>query len=310
MDNRILAKYICSEASLEEQQEVERWLNDSPHNRMELERLEKSIRFVVPRYQENSLNTDKAWKEMNPGKVKSLSIPFRRYLLQAASVIIILAAIGSMFLIFNQPEKDKWISITTRADERKEVYLPDSTLITLAGNSSLRYEANNYLLVKRNVQMKGKAFFSVKRNEARPFTVQMPVASIEVLGTSFQAEASDSSAGINVTTGKVRFSGEDTLQNVILTAGMSATYTTDTKKITLITEEDLNYLSWKTGLLRFNQTPLPEVITELNAYYNVSIPVPADVDKLKLTASFNNLPLEQVLLVINQTLDTSLSLKK
>lgn len=310
MDNRILAKYICSEASLEEQQEVERWLNDSPRNRMELERLEKSIRFVVPRYQGNSLNTDSAWKRLTIGNEKSLPVSFRRYLLQAASVIILLITIGSIYFIFNKEDKKQWISVSTHPGEIKEVYLPDSTLITLAGNSIVRYEVKEYQKARRNVQMKGKAFFNVRRNEAYPFTVQMPVAGIEVLGTSFQAEASDSSAEIKVSTGKVRFSGNDIQQNVILTAGMSATYTSETKEIILITEEDLNYLSWKTGLLRFNQTPLSEVIAELNAYYNVSIPAPADADKLKLTASFNNLPLQQVLLVINQTLDTSLSLKQ
>lgn len=310
MDNRILAKYICSEASFEEQQEVERWLNDSPRNRMELERLKKSIRFVVPRYQENSLNTDSAWKRLTIGSEKSLPVSFRRYLLQAASVIILLITIGSIYFIFNKEDKKQWISVSTHPGEIKEIYLPDSTLITLAGNSTVRYEVKEYQKARRNVQMKGKAFFNVRRNEAYPFTVQMPVAGIEVLGTSFQAEASDSSAEINVSTGKVRFSGNDIQQNVILTAGMSATYTSETKEIILITEEDLNYLSWKTGLLRFNQTPLSEVIAELNAYYNVSIPAPADADKLKLTASFNNLPLQQVLLVINQTLDTSLSLKQ
>ena len=36
-------------------------------------------------------------------------------------------------------------------------------------------------------------------------------------------------------------------ENVILTAGMSAQYSMENKEITVVTEEDVNKLAWRTG---------------------------------------------------------------
>ena len=109
-------------------------------------------------------------------------------------------------------------------------------------------------------------------------------------------------------TGKVSFgaTGCET-DKVILTAGMSASYSMESKGITILEEEDLNTLSWKTRQLRFNDTPLEKVVSDLSEYYQVNIINKAETPNLKLTATFNDLPLEDVLLVINQTLDTRLA---
>lgn len=308
MDNEILAKYLCGEASPAETEEVESWINDSPRNRMETEHLKKSISFVASRYRENSLNADIAWKKLNIKIKSSKTVPFRRYWLQIASVLIIIVSIGSIFLVHR--DASEWIAISTLPNETKEVFLPDSTLITLSGSSSVLYEVKEYSKERRVVKIEGKAFFEVKRNETHPFLAKTPVAQVEVLGTTFQVKASDMETEVNVETGKVRLSGDDSKENIILTAGMSALYTKNNNEIKIISEEDINYLSWKTGLLRFNETPLNEVINELNEYYKVTLINNYKTDSYKLTASFNNMPLEEVLTVINQTLDINLSIKK
>ena len=59
--------------------------------------------------------------------------------------------------------------------------------------------------------------------------------------------------------------------------------------------------------MRFNDTPLEKVVSDLSEYYQVNIINKAETPNLKLTATFNDLPLEDVLLVINQTLDTRLA---
>ena len=41
----------------------------------------------------------------------------------------------------------------------KDVYLPDSTLVALAGDSWIRYDAKRYDKERRAVEMNGKAFF-------------------------------------------------------------------------------------------------------------------------------------------------------
>lgn len=269
-------------------------------------KLEQRIRFVAKHYEEGRLDTDKAWQQFAAKHQVRRTVSFRRYWMAAASVLLLLIGFGTYYITDrNSPE---WVAITTIPGQIKDVYLPDSTLISMAGNSSIRYDAKSYGKERRVVEMKGKAFFKVTRNETRPFSVYTERTEVTVLGTSFQINEQPDGTDVNVMTGKVSFgaTGNET-DKVILTAGMSASYSMESKGITLLEEEDLNTLSWKTRQLRFNDTPLEKVIGDLNEYYQVKVINKAENTNLKLTATFNDLPLEDVLLVINQTLDTRLA---
>lgn len=267
---------------------------------------EKRILFVAKRYKEGALDADKAWKQFAADRQIVRRIPLRRYMMAAAAVVLVLVGIGTLLVVEkNQP---KWVAVNTAAGQLKDVYLPDSTLVSLAGNSSIRYDSKTYGKQRRVVEMSGKGFFQVTRNQARPFSVQTKHTEVTVLGTSFQINEQDTGTEVNVETGKVCFAVAGSKDyNVILTAGMSAEYSMEKKEIVLLTEDDTNYLSWKTGQLRFNDTPIDRVITDLEDYYQTRIINRTKNTDARLTATFNHLPLEDVLMVINQTLDVRLA---
>lgn len=269
------------------------------------DKLEQRIRFVAKHYAEGRLDAGRAWQRFAAEhKVVRRSF-LRRYWMGAAAVLLLLIGIGTFFLTGRQ--ESEWVSITTHPGQLKEVCLPDSTWISLAGNTTVRYDRMNYGKQRRAVEMTGKAFFQVKRNEARPFSVTTTETVVTVLGTSFQVCASGSDAEVHVTTGKVSFLAVDKNEHVVLTAGMSASYSKDKQEITVSSDqEDQNYLAWKTGKLQFKETPLEQVIEDLNDYYQVKIRNRSATSGLKLTATFERLPLAEVLMVINQTLDTRL----
>ena len=226
-------------------------------------KLEQRIRFVAKHYEEGRLDTDKAWQQFAAKHQVRRTVSFHRYWMAAASVLLLLIGFGTYYITDrNSPE---WVAITTIPGQIKDVYLPDSTLISMAGSSSIRYDAKSYGKERRVVEMKGKAFFKVTRNETRPFSVYTERTEVTVLGTSFQINEQPDGTDVNVMTGKVSFgaTGNET-DKVILTAGMSASYSMESKGITLLEEEDLNTLSWKTRQLRFNDTPLEKVIGDLN----------------------------------------------
>ena len=91
---------------------------------------------------------------------------------------------------------------------------------------------------------------------------------------------------------------------------MSANFSMETQEINLLEDKSSNFLSWKTGVLRFHNAPLEEVIEDLTDYYNVPIKSRMRLRGEKLTATFESLPVDQVLLIINQTLDVHLSVEK
>lgn len=267
-------------------------------------KLEQRIRFVAKRYREGSLDTDKAWKKFASEHGVNRKPLFQRYWIGAAAVVLALVGLGTWYAV--ERKAPDWVVVTTAAGQMKDVYLPDSTMIALAGDSWIRYDAKRYGKERRAVEMNGKAFFQVTRNEARPFSVQTRLIEVTVLGTSFQVEELPAVAEVNVVTGKVRFTAGEKEEDVILTAGMSAQYSMKEKEIIVETEEDANALAWRTGLLRFHETPLEKVIEDLGDYYQVKITNRTRNDGAKLTATFNNLPLEEVLQVVNQTLDARL----
>lgn len=81
----------------------------------------------------------------------------------------------------------------------------------------------------------------------------------------------------------------------------------DTNELTVLEEQDANYLAWETGELRFNNTPVEKVIEDLSEYYGAPVRSRSMLRGEKLTATFERMPLEDVLLIINQTLDLRLT---
>ena len=71
--------------------------------------------------------------------------------------------------------------------------------------------------------------------------------------------------------------------------------------------QDPNYLSWKTKIISFTDTPLREVISTLNSVYKVDITNEIlDESACRFTANFNNTPLEEVLEVLELSLGVTI----
>lgn len=64
----------------------------------------------------------------------------------------------------------------------KEYYLPDSSLVVLNSNSTIKYHYNNFT-GERSVVLRGEAIFNVR--DGRKFTVEFDGGKVKVLGTSF-----------------------------------------------------------------------------------------------------------------------------
>ena len=167
------------------------------------DRFEKRLRFVVRHYKERSLDEDKAWKRFAFRQGIRRQVAFRRYWMAAASVVLLLIGFGTFYV--KERNNPEWVSVATVSGQLKDVYLPDSTLVSMAGNSTLRYDVKKYGKERRVVEMTGKAFFQVKRNEARPFSVHTAMTEVTVLGTSFQVSEQPDMTEVDVVTGKVRF---------------------------------------------------------------------------------------------------------
>lgn len=188
----------------------------------------------------------------------------------------------------------------------KQVTLPDGSLITLNSNTEITYLKSFEENATRSVELTGEAFFEVERNPEQPFVVQLNGGTVEVLGTSFNIQAYKKMDVIDVVvaTGTVRFGSEVKAESVVLEAGDRGILNKENNQVNQEMNTDVNFLSWKTRQIVFEDMSLDQVIQTLNRLYDANITIIAEsAENCKVTVTFDHQSLEAILSVLEETLD-------
>lgn len=236
---------------------------------------------------------------------KFISNPMYRF---AAAILIAAVLLVSGYEVFYNPSATEvMLELTTANKVLNTFTLPDGTLVTLNSDTKVFYP-KKFGRKTREISIEGEAFFEVKPNKNKPFIIHAGKAQIKVVGTSFSVSAYPETKLVEVIvqTGKVQVMNKmaETLQTeeLILTPGDKGTLVYESKTLQKTTNQDPNFLAWKTHNLIFKATSLREVIDNLEKVYKVNISL-ADpkLNELLLTAQFNNYPLDFILKVIETT---------
>jgi transmembrane sensor len=115
---------------------------------------------------------------------------------------------------------------------------------------------------------KGEAYFEVAHLSGRPFVVHAGSRTITVLGTKFSVRRDDDKVTVSVVEGSVRVAdSEDALPATVIKGGDMAIARGPATLLTANSEERVeNALSWREGVLSFDQSPLSDVAAEFNRY--------------------------------------------
>lgn len=268
---------------------------------------DRMIDFVAKSYEENRFDPKKALARLQNGSLRrSLSLSKRTVMLKRIAGVAAAAAVG-IFLYLS------WLTQWTgyaAYDIAQTFTLPDSSSVTLAPGSTLRLQKHKD---KRLVQMTGKVYFNVRHDDRAPFRVDAGSGFVKVLGTRFQVDSRDP-ISVSVVSGKVLFSairsGEEAL---ILTKGQSAVLDPAASKPVEITPKHPNPAAWATGEFIYDNTPLPEVLSELSEYYDVTL-VAFDAghssgESRRLSGEFSTSSLQEILNLINSALGTDIQIE-
>lgn len=180
-----------------------------------------------------------------------------------------------------------------------QVTLSDGTRVWLNAESRLIYPTR-FDGDARNVELEGEAFFEVS-SSTKPFFVQSSDQIIEVLGTEFNISA----YGDNLQTTTTLVSGSVSLQNRqsaqvrTLEPGEQAIVRED--KVGVRTVDVADYTAWKDGLFVFNDTPLLEVLGQLQRWYGVDLKDEVVPDLHFKGGIRRDVPLSQVLAMLEAT---------
>lgn len=213
----------------------------------------------------------------------------------AAAAIILLIGIGflSQRYLMGSPE----MVIARAGDLKKEVTLPDGSAVTLNKQAELLYP-EKFNRRNREVMLRGEAFFEVESDPDWPFKVDVnKKAMVEVLGTSFNisSDAEANSITVQVVEGKVAFSpAEEGFPFIVLVKDQQATLSGGS----IQREEvmDRNLMSWKTGILYFDQTRIGDMARLLSIHYGQKIRLDENIPSdITFTSTIDNQEFESVL---------------
>jgi ferric-dicitrate binding protein FerR (iron transport regulator) len=190
----------------------------------------------------------------------------------------------------------------TIAGQKSTIILPDNTIVTLNGESSLSYRGDWKEESLRSVSLTGEGYFKVTSNPQKPFVVNTSGISIKVLGTTFNVKSYDNDEAVETTLveGKVvieKDGEEDAIsESIELLPDQKAIFTKNSKQIVLENVKPESEAAWVKGSLVFEDEPFSEIVKDLERWYGTKIIVK---DKASLQCRFNtrieNESLEEVL---------------
>lgn len=268
---------------------------------------DRMIDFVAKSYEENRFDPKKALARSQNGSLhRSLSLSKRTVMLKRI-IGIAAAVIVGIFLYTSW--RTSWTDYMAY-DIPQTFTLPDSSSVTLAPGATLRLQRHKD---NRLVQMTGKVYFNVRHDDRAPFRVDAGTGFVKVLGTRFQVDALDSTS-VSVVSGKVLFTdSRSDGEGLILTKGQSAVLDPAASKPVEITPKHPNPAAWATGEFIYDNTPLPEVLSELSEYYGVTL-VAFDAghssgESRRLSGEFSTSSLQEILNLINSALGTDIQIE-
>lgn len=151
--------------------------------------------------------------------------------------------------------------------------LEDGTRVVLNAESSLRFP-ERFTGGERRVFLEGEAYLEVKRDERRPFLVEVERAVVRVLGTEFNVRAYPGEESLTaLVSGSVEVTvGEDSL---CLRPGEACVEGPGGRPLVKREVDLMEVLAWKNGEFVFKDMPLSAMMEELARWYDIEVECPA-----------------------------------
>lgn len=302
----LTVKYLSGQAGESDVKRLEDWVLASPDHKSTFNEIKQA--WMLSGIEDNTLGIDveAEWKAVRDEiflKNKVVQMKPRRglgfYLGLAAAIIVLVAA--SVWVFMPAPHSrilstQNLVAVNT---------LPDGSQVSLNQYASVAVQPE-FDKKERRLKLVGDAFFEVVKNPEKPFIVEAEEVEVKVLGTAFYVDSRQGQPNIEVIvqSGTVSVTAQD--QGIILNAGETGVYERASRQLRKQTNEDENFLAWKTDILVFDNEKLDIVVHALNRKFHAQIEMEiTDVSNCFITATFENKSLEAIIKIIEKTLGVS-----
>lgn len=260
-----------SQATADEYEEWQRWLNADPRHARAFHALEGTWRIsrqaaiALHSRDEPKLTRYRPDEPVSTWVRRRHNIRRRRVWAAAAAILILAGSAGVWWS--RQPA----IIQTAIAEQRNE-WLPDGSRITVGPLTRVSYRYN---AATRSLRLDtGQAFFEVTKDADRPFVVDTRRGRIVAVGTSFSVDVASDRLNVTVAEGTVQIEnaelpekpgGSAVAHPIMVSAGFRYIAARNGTSVTMLPSATPD-VSWRDGRLVYYGDPLSAVITDLNRY--------------------------------------------
>ena len=213
-----------------------------------------------------------------------------------AAAVLMLVACSWLFYTFTWDHAEE-MQYTTAYGEIKTIVLPDSSVVTLNGNSSIKYAYQKDVSLQREVWLEGEGFFEVNKkkittaddqSQVVKFVVHTDNLSIKVLGTRFNVRHRGEQTQVVLEEGSIQLDLKAQSDSLLMVPDEMVEVKKGAKQVHQKIVKAGDYIAWKEGILNFDGSSFSEISTVLKENYGLELQFvnKRDADLINLRGTF------------------------
>ena len=225
----------------------------------------------------------------------------------AATLLILLLTTYNYLDLWSNPEniepsnvEREYITKRNPNGIKNRIKLQDGTIVHLNSNSELTFP-KVFGTEKRELYLKGEAFFEVVKDKKRPFSVKVNGIKVVALGTSFNIKTNaDLETEISLLTGKVQIEHKATNKSEQLLPNERFIWKHQDSLFNKEKFESDDVIAWTKNVIVFRDADFEEIISTLTLWYGVEFEIIRKPKELTdYSGRFQDKSLDQVLEILS-----------
>lgn len=263
MNKELLCRFFEGTATLEEEQQVRQWVEESEDNRALFMRERKIYDALLLASSQSSLENKK-------------EVGTSLWMVSTAVAVFLLLLVSGLYWMRIRDERNfaaQYHTLQVPAGQRMKLILADNTNVWLNANTVFRYPST-FSKKDRTVYLEGEAYFEVSKNQEKPFIVKTDGGDIRVTGTSFNVKARSKNKIFETSLFEGGIDIYDNYQKMVsLKPNQKITF--ENGRLVVLQIADYDEYLWIKGLIAFNNRSLEDILETLAAYFDVPIRIEA-----------------------------------
>lgn len=270
-----LEKYLVGDASQQEKESVQQWIETDEKNRKEFATLRRLYDLALAHLPD----------EAPP--VRQQKRVFGGWLKIAVAIAITFTCSYYFLKLAPAREEAAMQTLHIPAGQRAELTLTDGTKVWLNSLTTFSFP-DRFSEASRDVFLEGEAYFEVAGDKTKPFSVHARSYDIRALGTEFNVIAYGSEQGkfeTSLIEGEVEILSPNCDRSIKLLPG-NRIYETDGRPI-VDAIPNYDHFLWRKGVISFENERVEDILKQLQLYYDIDIRNEnASVNNMRYTGKF------------------------